>query len=610
MKKNLSKISEPGKSKIASILGFTSFALTKPGFKVLRNASKKALNRSGITKEKTIDYNQWILDREHPEQMAAAASLLQYLEVKPNFSILMPVPDDIQPAQLERVVISILNQVYPHWQLTIVYTPAINADSRQLLDDLNKTEQRVHAIDGGQGNCLSDYLGKEFLHFAGPYVLITDAHHLLAPFSLFEFAIKARMDDSLTIIYGDEDEINKDGIYTNPVFKPGFSPQYLMTHNYIGNVFLVKTELLNYWSACFGTLKFRRPYDLLLFTAHFTGMISNITKVLAHKLTETISESDTEANDRAMKASIELWLDGRATVLDIPGVSGKYSLNYKIGVCKKVSIIIPTKDHAALLGQAVRSILAKTDYPDYEIIIINNNSTTPAFFDLIKELTTRHPEKIKCIDANIPFNFSALINIGARASNGAYLLLLNNDVEVIHAGWLTKMVACMQSGHLGTQSHVGAVAPKLLYPNNTIQHAGIALEPDGTATHVFAHMHKDDNGYQGRIKTLGNYTVLTGACMLVEKRMFDKVGGMDETYVVEYSDFDLCLKLLQTGYTNVYLPTVELYHHESATRGHPMRNKKTWHQHQHDLAIFTAKWNDYMEQDPYYNRNLKLKFRF
>jgi GT2 family glycosyltransferase len=262
-----------------------------------------------------------------------------------------------------------------------------------------------------------------------------------------------------------------------------------------------------------------------------------------------------------------------------------------------VSIIIPTKDQYTLLKTTVDSILQKTDYPNYEIILINNNSTSPQFFDLVNTYTAQH-NNFTCIDAPIPFNFSRLINIGASAAKGEYLLLLNNDMEVRHNNWLTLMVAYAQ------KEGVGTVGAKLLYPDGTIQHAGISLSAGDDGAHLYAHLPAEAAGTQ----TINNYSAVTGACLLCDKSNFDMVEGMNEDLPVEYNDLDLCLRIQALGFYTVYLPYVTLIHHESATRGHPLRSKASWQQHRQDQAVFAAAWQPLITNDPYYNPNRKIKF--
>ena len=332
-----------------------------------------------------------------------------------------------------------------------------------------------------------------------------------------------------------------------------------------------------------------------------TSHIGHIVKMLYHKRITAVNEETISSGKMALEDAM-LRRGTPATVIALPNAPGNYQIQYTVVHPEKVSFIIPTKDQPSLLKTAIDSIIERTDYPDYEIIVLDNNSNTPEFFALMQEYKQRHPSVFRCEKAAFPFNYARLMNLGASLSTGTYLLMLNNDVAVIHADWMTQMVSYAQ------RAHTGAVGAKLLYPDDTVQHAGIVLGVNGDAAHVFAHKKKDDSGYFNYLQTVRNYAAVTGACMMCRKAVYDAVGGMDERLVVEYNDIDLCLKFISEGYSNVYLPTVALYHYESATRAHPFRSRKSYKQHEQDLAIFKGKWGKYTTDDPYYNHKLIERF--
>ncbi len=589
MKKNLDKISSPGKSKSKALLDFALFAMTSPGMKVFRNALRKKLHRSGIIKQQTIDYNLWIAAQ------ADNGKVVSKFANMPRFSILLPVNDTIP----DTVIHSITAQAYTNWELFITCTP----DGEKQLQQY-RVDPRVHISPKQVIPTLSDLLKDELPNATGTYIVLMDQHYALAPHYLYELAKQINSLPDTKIIYTDEDTRNKKGKYSNPIFKPALSPDLLLTHNYIGDVYCMQRAFLNTTLHIHASIQFANVYELLLIVTSTSQLASNILQVLVHKISATIGRRYTEEQHLSTKKAIEAYLQWSkldATVEPIPGVEGKYRVNFKHTDAPKVSILIPTKDQVTLLKTTLDSVFQKTDYPDFEVILINNNSTSPEFFELVKAYSARH-SNFTCIDAHIPFNFSRLINTGAAASKGEYLLLLNNDMEVIHADWLTLMMAYAQKGGVGT---VGA---KLLYPDDTIQHAGIVLGTGDTATHIYAHMPKDATGYLDAIKTVANYAAVTGACLLCSKENFNLAGGMDNHLEVEYNDLDLCITLVNLGLSCVYLPYVTLYHHESASRGHPMRSKRSYKQHLHDLTVFKKSWQHYLDNDPYYNPNRKIKF--
>jgi GT2 family glycosyltransferase len=239
-----------------------------------------------------------------------------------------------------------------------------------------------------------------------------------------------------------------------------------------------------------------------------------------------------------------------------------------------------------------------TEYPDFEVILLSNNSDEKRLFQLCDAWKQKYGNRFILKEMNYPFNFSKLMNDGADIASGEYLLLLNNDTEVIHADWMSAMVEQSQ------RKTIGAVGCKLLYPNDTIQHAGVLIGLGGAAGHAFTHIHRDAPGYFNYIQSTNNYSAVTAACLMVRKEAYLSVQGFDEDFVVEYNDVDFCLKLMDSGLSNVYLPHVELYHYESLTRGHPHMTKESYERHIKELNLFKERWQKYIDDDPCYSPNL------
>ncbi|GBL34566.1 uncharacterized protein y4gI [Filimonas sp.] len=349
-----------------------------------------------------------------------------------------------------------------------------------------------------------------------------------------------------------------------------------------------------------------QDYDLMLRATEKTNKIVHIPKVLYHWRIHQLSAAQGEDVKPyayvAAKKALEEALARRGLKGDVKYLSGLrgYKIDYDVTKMALVTIIIPTKDQTALLKNTIDSIMSITDYKHYEIIVLNNNSTSKEFYAWAEEYTTKYPDLIQVVEAHFPFNFSKLMNIGAGLAKGEHLLLLNNDVEIIHTDWLEIMVSYAQ------QKRIGAVGVKLLYPDDTIQHAGVIIGLGGIAGHSFVGAYKDDAGYFNYIQSVNNYSAVTAACLMCRKEVFNAVGGMDETFEVEYNDVDFCLKLMEAGYNNVYLPQVELYHYESATRGHPHQSKPSYERHLKEMKLFKDKWQPVIDHDPFYNPNLNL----
>ena len=576
MKTNFSKISGPGEGKWKSLLKFISFLLTKQGSGVLKRALSKRLQRSGVMKQDKLNYDKWIRtlqDINVLKQDFEATS--NALKVKPRIKIVVPSPE-IPTEHLEATRDSILAQQYRN------FDEVLFADA-PTLKDIRK-ESSAGAPPNSQ------------LHSADCIFFVTPGC-LLTPNCLYEFIrhINAHPEDD--IVYADDDLMTDDTSFSSPYFKPDWSPDTFLSRNYIGSTVLIKKQLIDRLELPAG-YEFTDIYDLLLRATEQTNHIGHIPKVLVHKRARISPGAEHAGAKKALEAALERR--GRPAQVLGAGVPEVFNINYAIRSVEKVSIIIPTKDGTALLKTAIDSIFQKTDYPDYEIILLNNNSSSPEFFSLVKQYTAQYAGKFSCIDANFPFNFAKLMNAGVAASKGAYILMCNNDIEVTHADWMTQMVSYAQ------HPETGAVGVKLLYPDDTVQHAGIVSIGARDTGHVFVGMTKNKTGYFNSLIATTNYSSVTAACLMCRKNIYEAVGGMDEALAVEYNDVDLCLKFRERGYYNVYLASAALYHHESATRGHPLRSKESFQQHEKELAIFKSKWPAFIERDSFYSAHLGL----
>ncbi len=608
MKKNLAKVSSPGNSKLKSMMKLASFVMTKPGFELFKKVAKKGLIKLGLWREYQTGYKEWIAERLDPKTLKQDFEQhYPSLKNRPKFSIVVPVYDP-NPDYLTAAIKSVIDQSYQNWELCLSDDVSPNPEIRTVLNDFASKDQRIKVVFREKNGHISANSNSALALATGDFILFMDHDDLLTPNCLFEFVkhINEYPDDQL--IYSDEDKIDDKGELSMPHFKPDWAPDNLLSRNYLGHVIVIRKDLMDKTGNFREGFEGSQDHDLLLRATELTEHIGHIPKVLYHWRIHSLSvASNTEAKPyayiAAMKALQEAMVrrNTPATIEGIPDVLGGYRIRYKIASFDKVSIIIPTKDQVTLLKLAIDSIFQKTDYPDYEIIVLNNNSTSPEFFELMKEYEAAYSNKFRCIEASFPFNFAKLMNLGVSLSRGKYVLMCNNDIEVIHSDWMTEMVSFTQ------REKTGVVGVKLLYQDNTIQHAGVVLGLGGAAGHVFVNMHKDDRGYFNYIKSLNNYSALTGACLMCRKNIYEEVGGMDERLDVEYNDVDFCLKLIAKGYYNVYVPTVELYHYESATRGHPFQSKESWAQHEKDFGIFRGKWQKLIDNDPFYSPNLSIQ---
>jgi GT2 family glycosyltransferase len=364
------------------------------------------------------------------------------------------------------------------------------------------------------------------------------------------------------LVYTNQDQINGSGERFAPLFKPGWSPDVFAERNYIQQA-LIETKLV-------------AGIDLKNKEA------SQVVKDVLQN--EQLQRPDIIHIDKVLLSEQE------PLSLNTNVVSGQTN----IVADELVSIIIPTKNRTDLVEQCIQSIIALSTYKKYEIILVDNRSDDPAFFAFVENLKNAPDILFTCVTADIEFNFSALINLGVAQSKGSYILLLNNDVKVITPDWLELLL------FKARQAHVGAIGVKLLYPNETIQHAGIVLSAEKISEHVFVGEKPHAEVYQNALNTTRNYLAITAACLMVSRNKFDEVGGFDEQFVVEYNDIDFCLKLYQAGYYNVYLPKVLLFHYESASRRHPHSDKKSYQRHLAETEMMKRKWPFYISHDPFF----------
>ncbi len=619
IKKIFFKKKSPGTGTLKRILDFIRFLFSKAGMGIFRKILKNIFRKTYLLlenrpvqiryldesdHENIFTYDNWIkskLDRE--KQWAYYENQMDKRQHQPLISIIMPVYNT--PLKfLKQAIESVSAQLYPHWELCIADDCSTERKVSKMLHTFSVKDKRIKVVYRKENGHISQASNDALALATGEYVLLFDHDDLLAANCLSEIALAVHSNPNAEIIYSDEDKISEDGTHQAPHFKPDWAPDHLLSRNYIGHVTVIKKSLIEKVKGFRVGFEGSQDYDLLLRVTEISNHIVHIPKVLYHWRIHQLSAAQGEdvkpyAYIAAKKALSEA-LNRRGLRGDVKYLSGLrgYRIDYEIETPGKISIIIPTKDQAELLKNTLDSIIEKTIYRNYEIIILNNNSTTKQLSDLLALYLDRYHELIKVVDAHFPFNFSKLMNTGVQYASGQYYLLLNNDVEVIHGNWLSTLLSYAQ------QERIGAVGARLLYPDDTIQHAGVVIGLGGIAGHTFVGAYKDEPGYFNYIQSVNNYSAVTAACLMVRKTAWEKVQGMDETFEVEYNDVDFCLKLYEAGYYNVYLPQVELYHYESATRGHPHQSKPSYERHLREMKLFKDKWQHFIDHDPFYNPNL------
>lgn len=594
------KIFDVQQGKLKSLAGFILFLFTKPGRTVLKKYLGKVLKGHVDETDEEIAYADQVRNMTDPATLKKEFdAVYPQLKFKEGISILLAVNDPAMPF-LAAAVDTVRQQLSPDWELLLINNCPGHAGVNDTLQTYAAADDRIRIIQNSAKASLAACYNTALMQASQMFVLFLPESNLLTPNCIFEIIRFFNSYYLIEMIYADDDLVDAAGNYSDPYFKPNWSPDTFLSRNYIGASFAMKRSVIegcDYFSEGYDDCLL---YELLLRVTGRIELIGHIPKVLFHNR-QPAGAASTSLQKQALAAAMKRR-GLAATIHDIPGAPDAFRIKYEVQEYRKVSIIIPSRDQVTLLKATLDSIIEKTDYPDYEIILLNNNSRSTEFHDLVYNFRTRNPDNFRFVEANFPFNFARLMNLGVAESYGDYILLLNNDVEVTQSDWITNMVSYAQ------QERIGAVGVKLLYPDNTIQHAGIVLGINGEAGHAFIHQPADADGYYHSVKAATNYTAVTAACLMCRKELYSFVGGMSELFAVEFNDIDLCLRFCsEPNHFNVYLPDVVLYHHESASRGHPFRSKASWQLHEKELKLLKQFWKRWVDNDPNYNPNLTLR---
>ncbi len=580
------------------------YELTQKSIKTILLDGLSALVRKSADKEELDPipdsynerYKSWIKNYEPKAgEVGAVRKEAASLSYRPLFSIVMPVYN-VDEVWLRAAIESVRKQIYDQWELCIADDASTRPHIKKILQEYTNRDKRIRAVFLEENLGISGASNAAIDLATGEFVGLLDNDDELAPFALFEVVKLLNQIPDLDFIYSDEDKLEVNGERTDPFFKPDFSPDLLMSMNYICHFSIFRRELLRKIGGFRQGFEGSQDYDLILRATEHARNIAHIPKILYHwrKIPGSASAS-VNAKDYAYQAGCKALKEALVRREKCGTVEirepGRYRVSYEIKGRPLVSIIIPTKDKVAILRRCIESIRKKSSYDNYELIVVDNNSIeeeTIHYFDLIKN----YPE-CRVLPFNDSFNYSRINNFAVGQARGDLLLFLNNDTEVITPDWLEEMISHAQ------RQEIGAVGVKLLFPNNTYQHGGVIIRLGGVAGHAFYGNQSSDPGYMGLASVTRNYSAVTAACLMMRRSAFEEVGGLDEELDVAYNDVDLCLKIVNHKYYVVWTPHAVLYHHESASRGkfQPERN----------IRYFCDKWQNYMEQgDPYYSPHLAL----
>lgn len=584
----------------------------KKGSRYLKNHGSIALVKKIAGKLKArrsapVSYQKWI--KHHlPDGAELEAQRKMHFQWQPKISVVVPLYKTPEK-YLRALVRSLQMQTYANWELCVSDGSGPDSPITGLLDQLKEEESRIRVFYSGKQLQISENTNAAIKIATGDFVAFADHDDELTPHALYECVKALNENKELEVLYSDEDKMTMDGRKLfQPHFKPDFNIDLLCTVNYICHLFVVKRTLIQKVGMLRSEFDGAQDYDFIFRCTEEAGAarIHHIPKILYHWRCHEGSTSENpesklyafQAGQRAVKGHYErLGIPVEITEGEFLGL---YRTKFMWDEKPLISIIIPNKDHIDDLKRCIDSIEEKSTYDNYEIIVVENNSDQEATFAYYKELEAGN-EKVKVVYWDGIFNYSAINNFGVQFAKGEYLLLLNNDTEIINPDCLEELLGyCMRDD-------VGAVGARLYYDDDTIQHAGVVIGFGGIAGHCFVQQPKGFTGYCHRIICAQDYSAVTAACMMVKRKAFEEVDGLSEELQVAFNDIDFCMKLRRAGYLIVYNPYAELYHYESKSRGLEDTPEKVA-RFNREIAAFERRWPDILKNgDPFYNPNLTLK---
>jgi GT2 family glycosyltransferase len=530
-------------------------------------------------------YARWIENNEPGAAELTRQRATRFLK-EPRISVLVDAGSSAGKYLIETLK-SVRSQTYPHWEICLIGHEAPDPWLGHVLEESGIDAARIHAVSRPSASSVADGYRAGLAAAKGEFLTVLRPGDTLAPFAFFEIVQAVNRHEAADFLYSDEDCLSDPGdARAEPCFKPAWSPDTLRSHNYIGDLVVLSRALVE---SVGGVPPEWTPYDLVLRASERAREITHLPRVLYHRRTPR----DDGASGAADRKSLQDHLARQkiaATVED--GLKpGTYRVTHSLPARPLVSIVIPNKDRVDMLARCVESIRQST-YSRHDIVVVENSSRQPETFAYYRSLD-RDPA-VQVVRWDKPFNYAALNNFAVERCAGEVLLFLNNDMQVITPSWLESML------EHGLRSQVGAVGAMLLYPDDTVQHAGMVLVRKFGPQHVHRFAPRDSAGYGKRLATVQNVSAVTGACLMMRKEVFTEAGGFDERLAVTYNDIDLCLQLRRKGYLVVWTPFAQLYHYESVSRDY-------YDQHVQDHELFVEKWRDVFENgDPYFSPHLVL----
>lgn len=577
----------------------------------LRTIRRKGKRRSPMANAATARdvYAAWVREHDTPTatDLTAMRNAIPSFAVAPTISIVMPV-FNTQPKILEEAIQSIRNQVYEGWELCIADDVSTAPEVRAILERHAAADPRIKVrFRTSRGN-ISAASNTALEMATGEFVALFDHDDVLPPHALYWVVEAINRHPDAALLYSDEDKIDGSGRRFHPYFKCDFNHELLLSQNMVSHLGIYRRNLIVELGGFRSEYDGSQDHDLALrvVAAVSPSQVVHIPRILYHwravpgSTATSINEKrySIDAGRRAVAAHLS-HLGRHGTVEPAPEAPCFHRVRHSLPTdLPSVSIVICTRDHGDLLQTAVNSITSRSTYDNYDITIVDNGSRDGKTLKLLAELADR-PE-ITVIRDDAPFNYSKLNNMAVARTRGDVVCLLNDDIELLSPNWLEEMVA------LAIVPDVAAVGARLWYPDGTLQHGGVIIGIGGVANHAHLRLPKGHAGYAGRAVLQQEFSAVTGACLMVRRRVFDEVGGLDENLAVAFNDVDFCLRLRSAGYRNVWTPYAELVHHESASRGaedNPVKRARF----QGEVRFMQERWGAALHHDPYYSPHLSTR---
>ena len=567
-------------------------------------STKKSLIwlKKKLTGNEYADYDTWlrIMRVSRQELFEQRKTKFSYA---PKFSVVVPLYHT--PAKfLKDLVRSMMYQSYANWELCLVNASPEDVHLTSLLENWAMRDKRIRVIRLEKNLGIAQNTNAGIAASTGEFIAFLDHDDFLEPDALFCYADALNKDKTIDVFYSDEDKTDEYAAhYFYPHFKSDFNIDLLHANNYMCHFLAVRKSLVDTVGGLNEKFDGAQDYDFVLRLTEHTKKIYHCPRILYHWRCSNQSTAASQGNKmyaiHAGKAALNahykrLGWNARAQE---GAVDGWYQTKFTLKEEPLVSILIPNKDHTDDLDVCLNSFFERADYQNYEFIIIENNSVLPETFAYYEKIEKEH-DNVKVVYWEAGFNYSAINNFGFKFAKGDYIMLLNNDVELITPDIFQSMLGfCMRP-------EVGIVGAKLLYNDHTVQHAGVLVGAGGLADHVFKGLHEDDPGYMGRAISSQDVSAVTAACLMVKKSVYEEVGGLEEEFQVAFNDVDFCLKVRKAGYLIVYDADVKLFHYESKSRGMEDTTER-FIRFGNEMMLLNSKW-DILSTfvDPYYNPNL------